>query len=80
MSEQKISALGQRMIEILSEAGDQWLSRRDLATALNRPSFLQPHDLRVLSELETAGLIESRKHQTGAVKFAFEYRVIKSGN
>lgn len=75
MTEPKISALGLKIVEILSNAGNQWLTRRDLAAELGRPSFLQPHDLRVLGELESAGLIESRKHQTGAVKFSFEYRV-----
>ena len=75
MTEPKISALGQKLIEILTDAGDKWLARRDLATALQRPSFLQPHDLRVLSDLEAAGLIEVRKVAKGAVKFEFQYRV-----
>lgn len=70
-----VGKLGNRFIEILKDAGGEWLSRADIGRQINRR--IQPYDVSVLENLVTEGLIESREALVGTVKTRREYRIKK---
>jgi len=67
-----VGKLGNRFIEILQEAGGEWLSRADIGRKIDRR--IQPYDVAVLENLVTDGYIESREALVGTVKTRKEYR------
>lgn len=74
-AERPLSALGERILEVLRDSGDKALTRKDIAKAIGRPRNLAEHDIHVLNDLIDAGLIEEEKRVQGTVKFAFYYRL-----
>lgn len=69
----ELSALQQRILSILREKKD-WMSRAELAQALNRPNRLIPYDVTTTEELIAMGLVEQKTEIVGTVKTVIKYR------
>lgn len=72
-----LKPLEKRIIEILNEAGERWLTRLQIAKLLGRPGRVQPNDIAALDRLSALELIESRETIRGAVATQWEYHIKK---
>lgn len=70
----ELTPLAQLLVTTISVAGD-WVTRKDIGFVIGRPKGnLTPYDISILDSLEANGRIESRKQQTGTVRFEYQYR------
>lgn len=65
--------LKEKILEVLRDSGG-WMSRAEIAQALNRPTRLQPYDVELIEELISEGLVEQEKELVGTVKEVYKYR------
>lgn len=68
-----ITPHGEALLSILRRAGDQWLTRTQIAQSAGR-SRLTPYDISTLDFLAIAGEIEVRQAKRGLVATRFEYK------
>jgi hypothetical protein len=69
----ELTPLGNRLLEILQASGE-WMTRKQIADELGRPSGLTPYDWQVLRELATDGFIDMSQRKIGAVKQEYIYK------
>lgn len=68
------TATAQQLLRVLRENAGQWLSRTEIAAAVDKKR-LNPNDLRQLDWMAEAGIIEMRKTPIeGPISFQWEYR------
>ena len=66
-----------RLLRILQGGGGVWMSRRDIAHALNRRK-LAPYDIGMLDSLQAAGLIDcGRRTNQTPIGYEWVYRAIE---
>lgn len=70
----KLTPLGKYLLEAIENADGEWLTRRDLAVRIGRPTRLNPYDVQVLDDLAAQGLIEMSEKVTGTVRKEYVYR------
>jgi hypothetical protein len=72
----RITPQAERLFNILQAAGGEWMSRRDIARALDRRK-LAPYDIGMLDTLQAAGLIDcgKRPNQT-PIGYEWVYRAV----
>lgn len=68
-----MTALSDKILDTLRANGG-WLSRRQLARELGRPTQLSPYDTDLLENLVSAGLVERETRLMGVVKTIWYYR------
>lgn len=68
--------LSDLILETLKQRGD-WMTRQDIAKAMNRPGRMPPYDIQLLEKLAKDGLIEAAQRPTGAVRLTWMYRSIQ---
>ena len=76
MTEEKLSALQQALLEVLQNNGG-WVSRSQIADVIGRPDRLVPHDVDSLENLVDMGLVKKRTTKTGVVKTVMQYHIAK---
>jgi predicted transcriptional regulator len=65
--------LQQLLSDVLRQHGD-WMTRAQIAQAIDRPNRLNPHDVAMLDDLVEKGIIEVTKRKTGAVRTEYVYK------
>jgi len=67
--------LGRKILEVIKEQGENWISRSGIAEAIGRPDGkIRSNDVDHLKELVKLGLIEVRDATTGVAQTRYEYR------
>ena len=60
-------------LEILEQQGD-WMTRAEIAVAIERPHRLNPHDVAMLDDMAEKGIIQVNERKVGAVKTVYIYK------
>lgn len=71
---QELKPLERKVLEVVREAGNEWLTRGQISKLLNRPGGIQPNDIAAIERLTMMGLIEARETTVGVAKVRWEYR------
>lgn len=70
-----LTDLQQLFLQILTEQGD-WMTRSELAVAIERPNRLNPHDVAMLDDLAEKGIVQMNERKIGAVKTVYVYKSV----
>tara|TARA_B100000683_G_C12293456_1_gene475025 strand:- start:425 stop:661 length:237 start_codon:yes stop_codon:yes gene_type:complete len=76
MTKPVLTDLQRLLLEALRKSGD-WLTRPQIADAIQRESRLNPHDVNMLNELAKMGLIEIDERIVGTVRKQYFYRAVR---
>jgi hypothetical protein len=74
MTTHELRPLERKVLEVLQEAGGEWLTRGSIAKLLKRPGAIQPSDIAALEKLTMMGIVEARQTPRGAAALQWEYR------
>lgn len=74
MTSENLSPLEQRIITVLEDSPDEWLSRSQIAERIGRTNGYTQNDVRALNMLLERGRIEIRETVIGVAKSMYEYR------
>jgi len=69
----ELSELQRFILDVLRDNGD-WMTRPQLAEAMNRPARLVPYDVQLLHDLCDKGLVERSTRIKGTVRKEHIYR------
>lgn len=72
---EKLRPLERKVLEVLQESGDEWVTREQVSQLVGRPAKIHPSDIAALDRLVSMGLIEAREAPRGAVGVRWEYRI-----
>ena len=72
-TQQELTELQQLFLKVLQTNSD-WMTRSDIAVAIERPNRLNPHDVAMLDDLATKNMIDIDERKVGAVKTVYIYK------
>lgn len=72
-TQQELTDLQQLFLKVLQTNSD-WMTRSDIAVAIERPNRLNPHDVAMLDDLATKNMIDIDERKVGAVKTVYIYK------
>ena len=73
IEKQDLTDLQNLFLKILQQQGD-WMTRTEIAVAIERPHRLNPHDVAMLDDLAEKGIIQMNERKVGAVKTVYIYK------
>lgn len=75
--QEELTDLQHLFLKILQDSSD-WMTRSDIAVAIERPHRLNPHDVAMLDDLASKNMIDIDERKVGAVKTVYIYKTKQS--
>lgn len=72
-TKEELTELQQLFLNVLKKQSD-WMTRSEIADAIERPNRLNPHDVAMLDDLADKGIIHLDERKVGAVKTVYIYK------
>jgi hypothetical protein len=72
-TKEELTDLQQLLLDVLERNSD-WMTRSQIADAIERPNRLNPHDVSMLDDMAEKGIIDVTERKIGAVKTEYIYK------